>query len=99
MHFIILTVAVASIVLFDINITIIITITINLEKESRKSEKIARYGTYVYYLLLQILGKEILLKVLLCTHMTGFLEYVLRKSVQAPPFGIQSYSCYVMASS
>ena len=52
MHFIIITVAVTSIVLFDINITIIITITINLEKESRKSEKLARYGTYVYYLLL-----------------------------------------------
>ena len=51
MHFIIITEAVTSIVLFDINITII-TITINLEKESRKSEKLARYVTYVYYLLL-----------------------------------------------
>ena len=51
MHFIIITEAVTSIVLFDINITII-TITINLEKESRKSEKLVRYVTYVYYLLL-----------------------------------------------
>ena len=51
MHFIIITEAVTSIVLFDINITII-SITINLEKESRKSEKLARYVTYVYYLLL-----------------------------------------------